>query len=619
MQRIYNPNKRIFFQIPMVLVTFLLATILLSIGGSSQKSYAADCSDVFTPLSSFVVNGVNSNKTFYVNVMNQTGVPWEMLAAIHYRETNFSHTNPSNGQGIFQFVNGDGGPYPPGPVSDAEFSRQLMFMATKLQNDYALRNTPSPASVSPRRLVSDEQDVTLIKNTLFSYNGRSNLYANQASQYGYNSATQPYEGSPYVMNRYDCARARMGIITRDYGSGIDGTDTRYGAFTIFARLRGDSYWLSTLSAYNWVPVSQQVYSDPARSTAFSATPTTTPGGSFYVRIKARNIGSASWDNSSIRVGTSSPQDRRSSFIDPTWINPVRPSSQTEATVDPGQVATFDFILHAPTQTGSYREYFNLVKEGVAWFNNPGLYIPVDVVSTAGIRNDKNIELKTGEELAIGEHILSADAQSALVLQENGNLIYYSGFRKVWSSNTPGQGAERLLMQPDGNLVLYSTNNTPLWYSGSGTTSGGATLKLQSDGNAVIYDSSSRALWSIGYLHNPDLFGYVTKAMGSSSMFQGQYIETADRKYQLTLQPDGNLVLYSQSKPIWATMTIGPNPAKYLRLQEDGNLVLYNKNNSPLWNSRTYGNGESTLVVQNDGNLVLYNSTASTWSSGTFGK
>src|SRR5690606_35372397 len=103
-------------------------------------------------------------KSTYVRVMNETGVPWEMLAAIHYRETSFSRTNPSNGQGIFQFVNGAGGPYPPGPVSDQEFYRQLKFMANKVQDDYVWRGT---APREKRRLNANETNITIIKDTLF--------------------------------------------------------------------------------------------------------------------------------------------------------------------------------------------------------------------------------------------------------------------------------------------------------------------------------------------------------------------------------------------------------------------------------------------------------------------
>lgn len=221
-------------------VFFALLSIILLFNASPQaaKADGSDCSDVYTPLSNFVNDGVNSNKSFYVRAMNETGVPWEMLAAIHYRETGFSHTNPGNGQGIFQFANGYGGPYPPGDVSDDEFYRQLVVMANKVQDDYVWRGS---VPRERRRLQPNETNVAIVKDTLFSYNGRAGVYADQAVSLGYNRDAQPYEGSPYVMNRFDCARSRMGMITRDYGS-LDGTDTRYGAFTIFARLRGDDYW-----------------------------------------------------------------------------------------------------------------------------------------------------------------------------------------------------------------------------------------------------------------------------------------------------------------------------------------------------------------------------------------
>ncbi len=221
---------------------FIVATVPPK---QTSAHHAQECSDVFTPLSSTVVTGVNNNKAFYMQAMNETNVPWEMLAAIHYRETNFSHTNPSNGQGIFQFVNGEGGPYPAGPVNDAEFYRQLKFMAQKIQNDYVNRGS---VARERRKLQPYETNMALVKDTLFSYNGRAAVYADQAGHFGFNTTNQPYEGSPYVMNRFDCQRARMGLITQDYGS-MDGIDTRYGTFTLFARLRGDNYWRQLLPFY----------------------------------------------------------------------------------------------------------------------------------------------------------------------------------------------------------------------------------------------------------------------------------------------------------------------------------------------------------------------------------
>ena len=38
---------------------------------------------------------------------------------------------------------------------------------------------------------------------------------------------------------------------------------------------------------------------------------------------------------------------------------------------------FEFVLHAPSELGTYAEYFGLVPEGEAWFSDPGHGGPPD--------------------------------------------------------------------------------------------------------------------------------------------------------------------------------------------------------------------------------------------------
>ncbi len=52
-------------------------------------------------------------------------------------------------------------------------------------------------------------------------------------------------------------------------------------------------------------------------------------------------------------------------------------------------------------------------------------------------------------------------------QGDGNLVIYTEtqpYRALWASGTAGQGASTLIMQNDGNLVLYKTGNVPIWAS-----------------------------------------------------------------------------------------------------------------------------------------------------------
>ena len=80
----------------------------------------------------------------------------------------------------------------------------------------------------------------------------------------------------------------------------------------------------------------------------------------------------------------------------------------------------------------------------------------------------------------------------LILQEDGNLVLYAGDDSVWSTKTNGQSVQRAEVQADGNFVLY-TADKPVWAS---QTKGAkdVRLTLQDDRNLVLYASSGPA-WS----------------------------------------------------------------------------------------------------------------------------
>jgi hypothetical protein len=92
------------------------------------------------------------------------------------------------------------------------------------------------------------------------------------------------------------------------------------------------------------------------------------------------------------------------------------------------------------------------------------------------------------------------------------------------------------MQTDGNLVLYQGNGNAasdsLW--ASGTLSPGGIAIMQSDGNFVEYWSSDWpplvSNWATGTNNHPGAF--------------------------ITLQDDGNLVVYSGNTSLWASHTSG---------------------------------------------------------------
>jgi hypothetical protein len=104
-----------------------------------------------------------------------------------------------------------------------------------------------------------------------------------------------------------------------------------------------------------------------------------------------------------------------------------------------------------------------------------------------------------------------------------------------------------------------------------------------------------------------------------SLTANQSLASCNGDYTLTMQGDGNLVLYQSGTPLWASNTAG-SAADEAIMQGDGNFVLYTSAGSPLWASGTAGNAGAYLNVQNDGNVVIYSTSGSAlWSTGTAGK
>jgi hypothetical protein len=54
----------------------------------------------------------------------------------------------------------------------------------------------------------------------------------------------------------------------------------------------------------------------------------------------------------------------------------------------------------------------------------------------------------------------------------------------------------MIMQADGNLVLYNTKEVAVWASNTpGYEDTGAYLNIQDDGNLVIYPGPNPAIWA----------------------------------------------------------------------------------------------------------------------------
>jgi hypothetical protein len=101
----------------------------------------------------------------------------------------------------------------------------------------------------------------------------------------------------------------------------------------------------------------------------------------------------------------------------------------------------------------------------------------------------------------GDTLLSRLTAFRVDMQFDGNLVLYTvGNAPLWASDTVGRGFFAV-MQTDGNLVVYDVANHPVFASNTDGNPG-AFLVCQDDGNLVIYrggvnPSPGTALWATG--------------------------------------------------------------------------------------------------------------------------
>ena len=103
------------------------------------------------------------------------------------------------------------------------------------------------------------------------------------------------------------------------------------------------------------------------------------------------------------------------------------------------------------------------------------------------------EMRAGETLFAGQSVWSSNGAFRLIMQTDGNVVVYGPGGALWSARTTGAVGARLVMQPDGNLVVYDHANRAAWHTG--TSNSGSRFVIQSDGNAVLYTSSDGVLYA----------------------------------------------------------------------------------------------------------------------------
>ncbi|MFD7639413.1 hypothetical protein ACFV4P_02045 [Kitasatospora sp. NPDC059795] len=235
---------------------------------------------------------------------------------------------------------------------------------------------------------------------------------------------------------------------------------------------------------------------------------------------------------------------------------------------------------------------------------------------------ESTNLPSGQKLLSGQSMISGESE--LVMQSDGNLVLYldgdTGHRGpvLWATGTYGNPGAYASMQPDGNFVVYRQDGGALWSTGS-YGHPGATASLLNGWLAV---SGGSLYWQSHTGYSPAV-GETNDTLDQQrpTLASGTWIES--NSVWLLMQTDGNLVLYRKrdGAALWSTGTYG-HPGTNAFLMGATNyraLELLNDTAGPIWSLPIAGRPGDRAKVQDDGNFVLYGSDGTArWSTGTWG-
>jgi lysophospholipase L1-like esterase len=179
-------------------------------------------------------------------------------------------------------------------------------------------------------------------------------------------------------------------------------------------------------------------------------------------------------------------------IDAFYTNPANNTGvdgivdQDTATHDPANPVNW----YPPYNSGDSLHPNDAGHEAIANAVNLGLFTangvpPFTAASGCGT-------LLAGQSMTADHPLFSCNGRFQLYLQGDGNMILYDGNTMTWSSRSEGHTPSVATLLADGNFVILDQAGKITWSTGTAGASGGKKLIVQNDGNLVLYSSPTAA-------------------------------------------------------------------------------------------------------------------------------
>lgn len=218
-----------------------------------------------------------------------------------------------------------------------------------------------------------------------------------------------------------------------------------------------------------------------------------------------------------------------------------------------------------------------------------------------------------------------NAQNSLDSKLNTTLVSNQSIKSQ-------DGSATLVMQNDGNLVMYTNNMNKVKYSSaSNFIPKGVMAQMKNNGALVVKDNTGLEIWTTGVLGTSTYILYISND-GELNVLD--YVTGKSQPIQFPSFPPPQYTsgAYSRDSIKWTTLASGgmitsPSGKATLVMQTDGNLVSYIGGKcsgsgcvggTVVSYTGTYGgnNGGNTLLLKPDGSLNVIPKTGGTpvWSS-----
>lgn len=194
-------------------------------------------------------------------------------------------------------------------------------------------------------------------------------------------------------------------------------------------------------------------------------------------------------------------------------------------------------------------------------------------------------LQQDERLSPGQSLTSNNGCFQLVMQNDGNLVLYGkGGKAFWATGTTGKEVEFAIMQGDGNFVLYAPGGRPTWATNPGNVgSAGFRLIVQDDGNAVVY-ANDRPIWAV----NPGQRNCDGTAVVAFPITGDRDDKVANGRMRtsFTLSADGTLTAVTNTR----------TGVQLAGFTGGASIILLDGNKQPIWASSVHRYGVDGCMI-----------------------